>query len=76
MDALIAPGNFDIVEMRWKACTNLFNRFYDDAWRRSLAEEKIKTSWGKLPIFARIELLTELAGLVRWIMRIKPRRLS
>ncbi len=62
LDVLIAPGNFDIVENALKAYTNLFNRFYDDAWRRSLAEEKMKTSWGKLPIFKRVELLTELAG--------------
>ena len=62
LDALIAPGNFDIVENALKACANLFNRFYDDAGRRSLAEEKMKISWGKLPIFKRVELLTELAG--------------
>ena len=62
LDALIAPNNFDIVENALKACANLFNRFYDDAERRSLVEEKIKTSWDKLPIFMRIELLTELAG--------------
>src|SRR3990170_7437977 len=63
LDALIAPGNFDIVENALKACANLFNRFYDDAGRRLLAEEKIKTSWDKLPIFKRVELLTELVGL-------------
>ena len=62
LDALIAPGNYDIVENALKACANLFNRFYDDAGRRSLAEEKMKISWGKLPIFKRVELLTELAG--------------
>ena len=62
LDALIAPGNFDITENALKACANLFNRFYDDAGRRSLAEEKMKISWGKLPIFKRVELLTELAG--------------
>ncbi len=62
LDALTAPGNFDIVENALKACANLFNRFYDDAWRRLLTEEKIKTSWDKLPIFKRVELLTELAG--------------
>ncbi len=62
LDTLIAPGNFDIVENALKACANLFNRFYDDAGRRLLAEEKIKTSWDKLPIFKRVELLTELAG--------------
>ena len=62
LDALIAPGNFDIMENALKACARLFNRFYDDAGRRFLAEEKMKTSWDKLPIFKRVELLTELAG--------------
>jgi len=62
LDALIAPGNFDVVENALKACANLFNRFYDDAGRRLLTEEKIKASWGKLPVFKRVELLTELAG--------------
>jgi tetratricopeptide (TPR) repeat protein len=62
LDALLAPGNFDVMENALKACANLFNRFYDDAGRRFLAEEKMKTSWGKLPIFKRVELLTELAG--------------
>ncbi len=62
LDALLAPGNFDVMENALKACANLFNRFYDDAGRRFLAEEKIKFSWGKLPIFKRVELLTELAG--------------
>ncbi len=62
LDAFIAPGNFDIVENALKACANLFNRFYDDAGRRFLAEEKMKTSWDKLPIFKRVKLLTELAG--------------
>lgn len=62
LDALIAPGNYDMVENALKACANLFNRFYDDAGRRFLTEEKIKASWGKLPVFKRVELLTELAG--------------
>ena len=62
LDALLAPGNFDAMENALKACANLFNRFYDDAGRRFLAEEKMKTSWGKLPVFKRVELLTELAG--------------
>ncbi len=62
LDALIAPGNYDIVENALKTCANRFNRFYDDEGKRFLAEEKIKTSWDKLPIFKRVELLTELAG--------------
>jgi len=62
LDALIATGNFDILENALKACANLFNRFYGDAGWRLLAEEKIKSSWGNLPIFKRVELLTEMAG--------------
>ncbi|MEP9409825.1 MAG: hypothetical protein HRF42_00190 [Candidatus Brocadia sp.] len=62
LDALIASGNFDVIENALKACVNLFNRFYDDAGSRLLVEEKIKASWGKLPIFKQVELLTELGG--------------
>lgn len=62
LDSLLVSGNFNIVENTLKAFANLFNRFYDDAERRSLVEEKLKTSWEKLPIFMRIELLKELAG--------------
>lgn len=62
LDSLIASGNFDIIKNALKSYTRLFNRFYYDVERRSLVEEKIKTSWGKLPIITRIELLMELAG--------------
>ena len=50
------------MENALKTCANFFNRFYDDTERRSLVEGKIKTSWGKLPVFMRIEPLAELAG--------------
>lgn len=62
LDALLASGNFDIVKNALKACAGLFNRFYDDVGRRLLTEEKIKVSWGALPFFLRVELLTEMAG--------------
>lgn len=62
LDSLIATGNFDSVTNALKACANLFNRFYKNEELRLLAEEKIKSSWGILPVFMRIELLQELAG--------------
>ncbi|MBI5309194.1 MAG: hypothetical protein HZB37_12915, partial [Planctomycetes bacterium] len=62
LDALLVSGNFDIVKNALKACASLFNRFYGDIGRRLLAEEKMKVSWGALPIFMRVELLTEMAG--------------
>lgn len=62
LDALIEPGNFDILRNALEACAQLFNRFYNDAPRRAQAEEKIKTSWDPMPIFIRIDLLLEMAG--------------
>lgn len=62
LDALIATGKFDVVEDALKVYANLFNRYYTDAERRSLVEEKMKTSWSTLPIFKRVELLSLLAG--------------
>lgn len=61
LDSAIATGNFDLARNALEACAQLFNRFYDNEVRRSLAEEKIKSSWGKLPIMIRIELMMKLA---------------
>lgn len=61
LDELIASGQFDVVKNALEACVQLFDRFYTDAERRTLVEEKIKTSWGILPLFIRIELLMGLA---------------
>lgn len=62
LDSLIAPGNFDILKNALQAYAQLFNRFYDDSFKRILVEEKIKASWDKLPVFIRIELLMQMAG--------------
>lgn len=60
--ALFATQRFDIVRNALDACAELFNRFYDDPDCRARAEDKIKASWGSLPVFVRIELLMELAN--------------
>ncbi len=62
LDALLISGNFEIMKNALKACAGLFNRCYTDAGQRLLAEEKIKVSWGALPLFMRVELLAEMAG--------------
>ncbi len=62
LEALLVSNNYDIVDNALQACAQLFHRFYDDTVRRSLVEEKMKTSWEKLPIFRRVECLTDLAG--------------
>jgi len=62
LGTLTATEDFDTLRNTLKAYVNLFNRFYEDVNRRSLAEEKIKNLWSKMPVFIRIELLMEMAG--------------
>ncbi len=62
LTVLIETQQFDIVRNALAACAELFNRFYDDLDCRTKAEDKIKASWGSLPVFVRIELLMELAN--------------
>lgn len=62
LDAVVVPGGFDEVRNALETYAQLFNSMYEDQDRRSRVEEKIKTSWVKLPIMARIEVMTKLAG--------------
>lgn len=62
IDQIAATGSFDQVRQALEDCAQLFDRFHADAERRSRAEEKIKSSWGKLPIQVRLELLMQLSG--------------
>jgi hypothetical protein len=62
VDAVVATNNFDLMKNALEACAQLFDRFYEDPSRRSRVEEKIKSSWTRLPISIRIDLLIELAG--------------
>ncbi len=61
VDTLTATGNFDVIKNALYACVELYDRFYEDQKQRGLAEEKMKSSWGPMPIFIRVELLQELA---------------
>jgi hypothetical protein len=62
VDSVVATNNFDQVRNSLAQCAQFFDRFYEDNVRRSVAEEKIKSSWGKLPIGVRIELLNRLSA--------------
>jgi tetratricopeptide (TPR) repeat protein len=61
LDKMVAMGNFDITKNVLSAYAHLFNRFYADEKKRSIVEEKINSSWTKMPVFIRIELLGQLA---------------
>ena len=58
--AVLATGAFDPMQSALESCAQLFNRFYDDAEKRARLEEKIKSSWSKLPSQIRIDLSLEL----------------
>jgi hypothetical protein len=61
LDVLVATEVFDQVRNALDAFAELFNHFYDDADKRSLAEQRIKRAWSMFPHLIRIELARKLA---------------
>lgn len=61
LEILIKTENFDIIKNALESYTELYNRFYQKKNYRDRVEKKIKTSWEKMPIIIRIELLSRLA---------------
>jgi len=61
LTSVLGTGNFDQKKNALETCVRLFSRFYDDAGRRARLEEKIRTSWEKLPLTIRIETMMGLA---------------
>ncbi len=62
LDTVLLTGDFDRVRGELEVFAQFFDRFYADDARRALAEEKIKSSWKKLPLMIHIELMFELTG--------------
>jgi len=60
LEKLIASGNFDRVKNSLYVATELFSRFYDNPERRGQMEETIKTSWGAVPLFVRVDVMMAL----------------
>jgi hypothetical protein len=61
LDTLIAGGQFDIIRNALVSYTQILNRHYDNAARRKLIEEKVKTAAAKLPLVVRLDLLLRMA---------------
>lgn len=61
LDPFIASENFDLQRNALEAYTEVFNRYYTNQTQRSQVEEKIKTSWDKMPVLIRIELILKMA---------------
>jgi len=61
LDTHISTGNFDVVRSALAAYGRLFDRFYADSAKRCLTEDRIRASWGTLPVLVRIDLLIGMA---------------
>ncbi len=61
LDDLIATGGFDAMKKALFSYVELYIQFYDNPQCRLLIENKVKTSWEKLPVFTRIELLLKMS---------------
>ncbi len=61
VDHTILDGSFDVVKNTLIVCVRLFDRFYGDETRRARVEETITSSWTKMPVMIRIELMMEMA---------------
>ena len=62
LDAQLATTDFDTIRNALAAFAQLHDRFYADAERRALAEERIRAGGEKLPVQVRIDLGLELSG--------------
>lgn len=60
IEKAVATGNFELTRNALEACAQLFRRFYVDTEKRGQAEKTIKSSWTKLPIQVRIELMMQM----------------
>jgi hypothetical protein len=60
LDAVLATGTFEQVRGTLEAYARLYDRFFEDAPRRTQIVERLRTSSQKLPVQVRIELWTEL----------------
>jgi hypothetical protein len=61
LDPLLSTADFDQTKNALYALAELFNRFYAETKLRNTAEQKLRSAWGALPLFVRMELLETLA---------------
>lgn len=61
LEALVNQQSFDVLKNTLNAYAKLYERFYSNEEKRSLIEDKIKSSWTKIPVNIRIDVLIQLA---------------
>lgn len=58
---LLKVGSLDRIQPALETLTELFNRWYSDNERRTLAEETIKSNWKKVPVALAVDIAEKLA---------------
>ncbi len=61
LDGYLMSGKFDLIRNGLESGARLYSRLYPNQEWRSQIEEKVKSSWSKMPSFIQIDLLAELA---------------
>jgi len=62
LEPTLKSGNFDLTKNALEVCVELYARFYEDIDKRERAETLIKESWNPMPIFIRIDLLSNMVN--------------
>ncbi|MBL8860484.1 MAG: hypothetical protein JNK02_00590 [Planctomycetes bacterium] len=62
LDALVAAGSFDPLRAALGAYAELYGRFFLDAEKRALLEERVATALAKMPVQLRVDAYCALAG--------------
>lgn len=62
LEKLVSTENFDTVQSALGTYSELYNRFYSNSERRNLIENKIKSSWDKMPVLIRINFVLDMAN--------------
>lgn len=63
LDDFVTQGKMEITQNAIEGFNQLYENHYQDADRRRLIEDKIKTSWNGLPIIFRVRTLQRLADI-------------
>jgi tetratricopeptide (TPR) repeat protein len=61
LEGAVAIGDFDQTQNALEACAQLYDSVYSDAERRDRLEEKIKSSWNKMPLQLRLDTLMQMS---------------
>lgn len=61
IDPMLSSGALADIESALGICVNLYEHNYADEARRTKAEQKLRNSWRKVPVFVRIDFLKKMA---------------